>query len=77
MTDTILIVDDEPEVRALLRVGLEAEGFAVVEAGNGAEADAQLTAHQVGLITLDLKLGGEDGLKLARDLRPSATRRSS
>ncbi len=69
MTDTILIVDDEPEVRALLRAGLEAEDFAVVEASNGAEADAQLTAHNVALLTLDLKLGGEDGLKLARDLR--------
>jgi two-component system OmpR family response regulator len=69
MTDTILIVDDEPDVRALLRAGLEAEGFAVVEAGNGAEADAQLTSHSVGLMTLDLKLGGEDGLKVARDLR--------
>jgi two-component system OmpR family response regulator len=69
MADSILIVDDEPEVRALLRAGLEAEGFAVVEAGNGAEADAQLAARPIGLLTLDLKLGGEDGLKLARDLR--------
>ncbi|MCC7253856.1 response regulator transcription factor [Hyphomicrobium sp.] len=69
MPDTILIVDDEPEVRTLLRSGLEAEGFAVVEAGNGAEAEAQLAATPVSLLTLDLKLGGEDGLKLARDLR--------
>ena len=69
MTDTILIVDDEPDVRALLRAGLEAEGFAVVEAGNGSDADDQLTSHSIGLMTLDLKLGGEDGLKVARDLR--------
>jgi DNA-binding response OmpR family regulator len=69
MADSILIVDDEPEVRALLRAGLEAEGFAVLEASNGAEADAQLAARPIGLLTLDLKLGGEDGLKLARDLR--------
>lgn len=69
MTNPILIVDDEPEVRALLRQGLEAEGFSVVEAGSGAEADAQLAAHPVSLLTLDLKLGGEDGLKIARDLR--------
>lgn len=69
MTDPILIVDDEPEVRALLRAGLEAEGFSVVEAGNGAEADAHLAARPISLLTLDLKLGGEDGLKLARDLR--------
>lgn len=69
MTDTILIVDDEPEVRTLLRTGLEAEGFSVVEAGNGAEAEAHLASRAISLLTLDLKLGGEDGLKLARDLR--------
>jgi DNA-binding response OmpR family regulator len=69
MSDPILIVDDEPEVRALLRAGLEAEGFSVVEAGNGAEAEAQLASLPISLLTLDLKLGGEDGLKLARDLR--------
>lgn len=69
MSDPILIVDDEPEVRALLRAGLEAEGFSVVEAGNGAEAEAQLANLPISLLTLDLKLGGEDGLKLARDLR--------
>lgn len=74
MAENILIVDDEPEVRALLRTGLEAEGFVVAEAGNGAEAEAQLAAHPISLLTLDLKLGGEDGLKLARDLR---TRRNT
>jgi two-component system OmpR family response regulator len=69
MPDTILIVDDEPEVRQLLRTGLEAEGFVVIEAENGAQAEAQLASHAVTLLTLDLKLGGEDGLKVARDLR--------
>jgi len=69
MSDSILIVDDEPEVRALLRTGLEAEGFTVLEAGNGAEAEAHLAGQPISLLTLDLKLGGEDGLKLARDLR--------
>ena len=65
----ILIVDDEPEIRALLRAGLEAEEFGVLEAENGAEAEAYLASEPVALMTLDLKLGGEDGLKLARDLR--------
>ncbi len=69
MPDMILIVDDEPEVRRLLRTGLEAEGFSVVEAANTAEAETHLATHPVSLLTLDLKLGGEDGLKLARDLR--------
>ncbi|AHB48340.1 chemotaxis protein CheY [Hyphomicrobium nitrativorans NL23] len=65
----ILIVDDEPEIRALLRAGFEAEEFGVLEAGNSAEAEAHLASQPVALMTLDLKLGGEDGLKLARDLR--------
>lgn len=65
----ILIVDDEPEIRALLRAGFEAEEFGVLEASNSAEAEAHLASQPVALMTLDLKLGGEDGLKLARDLR--------
>lgn len=69
MADSILIVDDEPDVRTLLRTGFEAEGFSVIEAGSGSEADRQLSEHPISLVTLDLKLGGEDGLKVARDLR--------
>jgi DNA-binding response OmpR family regulator len=65
----VLIVDDEPEIRALLRAGLEAEGFGVVEAASGAEAQDHLDRLPIALMTLDLKLGGEDGLKLARDFR--------
>ncbi|KAB2939960.1 MAG: response regulator [Hyphomicrobium sp.] len=66
---TILIVDDEPEVRALLRTGLEGEGFAVVEAADGQQAMALIDRLPISLVTLDLKLGGEDGLKVARELR--------
>ncbi|MFA5898541.1 MAG: response regulator [Hyphomicrobium sp.] len=66
---TILIVDDEPEVRALLRTGLENEGFSVLEAGDGRQAVSLIERVPIGLITLDLKLGGEDGLKVARELR--------
>jgi len=65
----VLIVDDEPEIRTLLRTGLEGEGFGVLEAGSGAEAEEHLASHPIDLVTLDLKLGGEDGLKIARDLR--------
>lgn len=65
----ILIVDDEPEIRALLRRCFEREGFGVVEAGSGAEMRARIKEHQVSLITLDLTIGGDDGLELARELR--------
>ena len=65
----ILIVDDEPEVRALLRAGLEPEGFAVSEAGDGAGLMAALDAGGVDLVTLDVRLSGEDGFTLAREVR--------
>jgi len=66
---TILIVDDEPQVRELLRTGLEGEGFSVLEARDGRQAMELIDRNAVSLVTLDLKLGGEDGLKVARELR--------
>lgn len=65
----ILVVDDDPEVRLLLRRCLERESYAVYEAQNGEELFAQLESDQINLITLDLALGGEDGLDLARRIR--------
>lgn len=66
---TILIVDDEAAVRASLRAGLEAEGWAVVEAATRDGAFAALEAWSFDAITLDLMLGQDDGLELARELR--------
>jgi DNA-binding response OmpR family regulator len=65
----VLIVDDEAEVRALLRSGLEPEGFSVSEAEDGAGLMAQLDSKPVDLITLDVRLSGEDGFTLAREIR--------
>jgi CheY-like chemotaxis protein len=66
----ILVVDDEPEVRLLLRRCFEREGYAVAEAHNGQELFHRLESQPVTLITLDLGLGGEDGLELARQVPP-------
>ncbi len=65
----ILVVDDEPEVRLLLRRCFEREGYAVSEAQNGEDLFRVLEQGAVSLITLDLGLGGEDGLELARRVR--------
>jgi two-component system, OmpR family, response regulator len=65
----ILIVDDEAEVRRLLEAGLKAEGYAVSEAADGAGLLAALDKKPVDLITLDVRLGGEDGFNLAREVR--------
>ncbi|MGD9804291.1 MAG: response regulator [Hyphomicrobiaceae bacterium] len=65
----ILVVDDEEPVRALLRDCFELEGYAVEEAGDTASAMRALDATPLQLVTLDLNLGGDNGLELARRIR--------
>lgn len=66
---TILIVDDEQPIRTLLRECFELEGYAVAESPDAQSALAAIQAQPVNLVTLDLKLGGDDGLELARRIR--------
>ena len=65
----ILIVDDEPPIRALLRQSLEAAGYRVAEAGDGADAMAQAHAELPHVVLLDLGLPDRDGLDLIAPLR--------
>ncbi|WP_412052019.1 response regulator transcription factor (plasmid) [Hoeflea sp. Naph1] len=57
----ILVVDDEPGIRKLLRVGLTAEGYAIVEATNARTAMEKAEAEQPDLILLDLGLPDMQG----------------
>ena len=66
---TILIVDDEPGLRNGLSKILALKGYRTLEAGSTAEARRLLSGAEVHLILLDLKLGGEDGLALLKQLR--------
>jgi two-component system, OmpR family, response regulator len=65
----ILVVDDEQEARTLLRRYLELEGYEISEAANGAELRSLIETTRFDLITLDLHLGTDDGLALAREIR--------
>jgi DNA-binding response OmpR family regulator len=65
----IVVVDDEPPIRTLLRNCFESEGYLVSEAATGAELLKLVKAGDVDLITLDLTLGSESGLEIARTLR--------
>lgn len=65
----IVVVDDEPLIRTLLRNCFEAEGYRVSEAATGAELSKLVKEGNVDLITLDLTLGSESVLKIARTLR--------
>ena len=70
--DKILVVDDEPNIVALVKLYLEREGFRVVSAGRGGEAlDLAVSANPV-LIILDVMLPDIDGFEVVRRLRQSS-----
>ncbi|MBV8617797.1 MAG: response regulator transcription factor [Curvibacter sp.] len=64
----ILVVDDDEDLTALLTQYLDRFGFAAHAAHDAATMWAQLAAHPVGLVVLDLMLPGADGLALIREL---------
>lgn len=65
----MLVVEDEKEIRELLRRYLERAGFAVVTTGSGARALALLEARAAGLVLLDLGLPDVDGVEVLRAAR--------
>jgi DNA-binding response OmpR family regulator len=66
---TILVVDDEPDIVALLRDFLEADGFAVMTAADGAGALAALDAGPVDCVLLDVMMPGQTGFEVLRRIR--------
>ena len=66
---TLLIVDDEAEVREVLVEYFAAQGYATLGAGNAAAARASAVARGIDLALVDVHMPGEDGLSLARHLR--------
>jgi len=65
----ILIVDDDPNIRELIRVFLRNEGFDVYEAADGVEALATLATLKADLAILDVMMPNLDGWELCRELR--------
>jgi two-component system phosphate regulon response regulator OmpR len=65
----ILVVDDELEVREMIRDYLAGNGYAVSAVAGGAEMRRVLSERPANLVILDLRMPGEDGLSLARYLR--------
>lgn len=66
---TLLVVDDDLDVRASMLDGLREQGFGVIEADSRDTALEVIRATPVDLVTLDLCLGADDGLDLAREIR--------
>ena len=73
MNKRILIVDDDPELRELLRGYLGGNGYDVDAAGDGAAMRQRIAAAAPDLVILDLMLPGEDGLALCRELRAESS----
>jgi DNA-binding response OmpR family regulator len=64
----ILVIEDEPRILAFVRRGLEAQGFVVDVAGDGATGLRRVSDRHYDLIVLDLLLPGLDGLAVLREL---------
>jgi two-component system OmpR family response regulator len=72
MNTRILVVDDDPELRALLQSYLGNQGYTVDTACDGQEMRERLQQQTPDLLILDLMLPGEDGLSLCRNLRAAS-----
>jgi DNA-binding response OmpR family regulator len=67
--DTVLVVDDDSDIRELVVDYLNSAGYRATGAANGKAMRAYLANHQVDLVVLDLMMPGDDGLTLCRELR--------
>jgi CheY-like chemotaxis protein len=70
----ILIVDDEKNIRLTLSQVLETLGAEIDTAANGEEALAKLTGREFGLILLDIRMPGMDGMEILRRVRENGLR---
>lgn len=69
MAYTVLVADDEEEIRSLLRLYLEKDGYRVLEAADGIAARALLKKEEIDLVLLDLMMPGLNGYQVLRKLR--------
>ena len=72
-TSTILIVDDDRDIRTLLADYLESNSYRALCAGDGLAMWKMLDEAKPDLVVLDLNLPGDDGLTLCRKLRAQST----
>src|SRR5882757_5919245 len=65
----ILIIEDEPAIRSILRVVLANEGYKLIEADTGTRAEIEARTHKPDLLLVDLGLPDIDGLTVIRHVR--------
>ncbi len=69
LSDTILIIDDEVQIRRLLEITLSSNGYKIFEASSGKEGLVAAATHNPALIILDLGLPDMDGIEILKKLR--------
>ncbi|MBP1907130.1 DNA-binding response OmpR family regulator [Paenibacillus turicensis] len=69
MNKSILVVDDEKEIRELLRLYIEKDGYSVIQAENGLDALTKTTTLSVDLAIIDIMMPELDGYQLIKNLR--------
>ena len=69
---TIMIVEDDPDIRDGVRILLSGEGYRILEAGNGPRALSLLTP-EVDLVILDIMMPGMSGLRVCEEIRKTST----
>ncbi|MFT4541471.1 MAG: two-component system alkaline phosphatase synthesis response regulator PhoP [Planctomycetota bacterium] len=67
--ETILIVEDDPDITELLHYRLDREGYSIIAADDGEKGLAQAIEHRPDAILLDLMLPGMDGLEICKELK--------
>jgi two-component system KDP operon response regulator KdpE len=65
----ILVVDDDPQIRRVMRTTLIAQGYEAADAKSGEEAIEKFRENKYDLILLDMNMGGMDGIETCREIR--------
>ena len=74
MRHTVLVVEDEPDQRAVIRMTLRLSGYDVCESGSGEDALARFDELRPDALVLDIRLPGIDGLEVLSHLRSQRAR---
>ena len=67
--NTIVVIDDEPQIRKILSITLEAEDYKVIEAAKGKEGISTVANYHPQLVILDLGLPDQDGFSVLKEIR--------
>lgn len=69
MEALILVIEDDPSLREVIKLGLEAEGYRLLSAADGPAGIEAFETHQPDLVLLDVMLPGLDGFEVCREIR--------